>query len=294
LGNTPDAPVTPPRPPSQARGAAEGRPSSVHALFHRLALAASRATGAVRLRGVTRVGRGARVEGTPFIHNEGSIVIGDDLRLSSVPVQSHLVTRGRGRITIGDGVHVGCGAAIASEAGITIGDGVLLAAGCMLLDTDFHGSDDYARASEASPIVIEGGATLGRGVVVLKGTRIGRGARVAAGSVVSGIVAPGAVVSGVPARVQRAAAARRGDASGEPGDVLERVRTVVSEVFSASRPVEPSDGPATIPSWDSLGALRLLLALEDELRVVLADDVLRNAQTVAEVAEAVAGALQAD
>jgi acetyltransferase-like isoleucine patch superfamily enzyme/acyl carrier protein len=288
LGNTPDTPLTP------GPTGTSGRPSSVHALFHRLALAASRATGAVRLRGVTRVGRNARVEGTPFIHNEGSIVIGNDLRLSSVPVQSHLVTRGHGRITIGDGVHVGSGAAVASEASIAIGDGVSLAAGCMLLDTDFHGSDDYAKASEASPIVIEAGASLGRGVVVLKGTRIGRGARVAAGSVVSGIVAAGAVVSGVPARVHRATAARQGDIPGEPGDVLERVRTVVSEVFSASRPVEPSDGPATIPSWDSLGALRLLLALEEELRVVLADDVLRNAQTVAEVAEAVAGALRAD
>lgn len=271
--------------------------SAAHAWVHRMASAVALAAGGSRLRGVTRIGHRARLEGTPFVDNEGTIVIGDDLWLSSRPVQSHLVTRGRGRISIGDGVRIGSGAAIASEVGITIGDRVTLSAGCMLLDTDFHGADDYARTSEPAPIVIEAEASLGRGVVVLKGAQIGRGARISPGSVVSGIVAAGASVSGVPARVARVAQAGgggRADAPRDASDAMDRVRTVISETFSVARPIEPSDGPATIPAWDSLGTLRLLLALEDEFRVGLADDALRNAQTVAEVAEAVVGAVQVD
>ncbi len=265
--------------------------SAAHAWIHRLAALATRATGGTRLRGVTRIGRGARIEGTPFIDNEGSIVIGDNLWLSSRPVQSHLVTRNHGHIEIGDGVRIGSGAAVASEVGIRIGDRVTLSAGCMLLDTDFHGADDYAKTNEPAPIVVESDVSLGRGVVVLKGARIGRGARIAPGSVVSGEVAGGAAVSGVPARTRRAASREGKDGPRDAGDVMDRIRTVVSETFSVARSIEPGDGPGTIRAWDSLGTLRLLLALEDEFHVSLADDVLRNARTVAEVADAVVGAL---
>jgi UDP-2-acetamido-3-amino-2,3-dideoxy-glucuronate N-acetyltransferase len=51
--------------------------------------------------------------------------------------------------------------------------------------------------------VVERGAALGSGVVVLGGVRIGAGALVGAGAVVTGDVAPGETVAGVPARAQR-------------------------------------------------------------------------------------------
>jgi UDP-2-acetamido-3-amino-2,3-dideoxy-glucuronate N-acetyltransferase len=49
--------------------------------------------------------------------------------------------------------------------------------------------------------VVERGAALGSGVVVLGGVRIGAGALVGAGAVVTRNVAPGETVAGVPARV---------------------------------------------------------------------------------------------
>lgn len=52
--------------------------------------------------------------------------------------------------------------------------------------------------------VVERGAALGSGAVVLGGIRIGAGALVGAGAVVTQDVAPGETVAGVPARVRLA------------------------------------------------------------------------------------------
>jgi UDP-2-acetamido-3-amino-2,3-dideoxy-glucuronate N-acetyltransferase len=51
--------------------------------------------------------------------------------------------------------------------------------------------------------LVERGAALGSGVVVLGGVRIGAGALVGAGAVVTRDVAPGETVAGVPARASR-------------------------------------------------------------------------------------------
>jgi UDP-2-acetamido-3-amino-2,3-dideoxy-glucuronate N-acetyltransferase len=48
--------------------------------------------------------------------------------------------------------------------------------------------------------VVERGAALGSGAVILGGVRIGAGALVGAGAVVTHDVAPGSIVAGVPAR----------------------------------------------------------------------------------------------
>ena len=54
--------------------------------------------------------------------------------------------------------------------------------------------------------VVERGASIGSGAVVLGGVRIGAGALVGAGAVVTRDVEPGAVVAGVPARTRLRAA----------------------------------------------------------------------------------------
>jgi acetyltransferase-like isoleucine patch superfamily enzyme len=55
----------------------------------------------------------------------------------------------------------------------------------------------------AAPVVFERGCFVGAHATVLPGVRIGSGAFVAAGAVVTGDVPPRAVVAGVPARVLR-------------------------------------------------------------------------------------------
>jgi acetyltransferase-like isoleucine patch superfamily enzyme len=63
------------------------------------------------------------------------------------------------------------------------------------------------------PIIIGDDVWLGTGVIVLSNVRIGDGAMVAAGSVVTKDVPPGAIAAGVPARVIR----MRSDLKQEPG-----------------------------------------------------------------------------
>jgi acyl carrier protein len=49
---------------------------------------------------------------------------------------------------------------------------------------------------------------------------------------------------------------------------LDRVRTVFADVFQIARDqVKPESSPDTIPNWDSLQHLNLVLALEQEFNI---------------------------
>ncbi|MGO8998344.1 MAG: acyltransferase [Polyangiaceae bacterium] len=174
--------------------------SALHSAIHRAWTGLTYGLSPLALHAVTHVGARARVAGSVYVANRGVIVIGDDFVMVSRPVQSHLVTSKSGAISIGDRVRMGSGCGIASEIGILIGDDVCFGQRTLLLDTDFHGADQFAGPAKRAPIIIEDGAWLGSSVTVLKGVHIGRGARVGSGSVVSCDVAAGAFVFGVPAR----------------------------------------------------------------------------------------------
>jgi acetyltransferase-like isoleucine patch superfamily enzyme len=89
--------------------------------------------------------------------------------------------------------------------GVTIGDGAFVGHGVMFVndkrpaataeDGALQREDDWTLLRT----VVEDGASLGSGAVILGGVRIGAGALVGAGAVVSRDVAPGATVAGVPA-----------------------------------------------------------------------------------------------
>lgn len=100
---------------------------------------------------------------------------------------------------------------------LTIGDFVQIAPRVDVFDNDSHSLDaaqrredatnvferglpiDYAHVPQA-PVVIEDDVWIGTKSIILKGVRIGRGAVVAAGSVVTADVEPFTVVGGNPAR----------------------------------------------------------------------------------------------
>jgi UDP-2-acetamido-3-amino-2,3-dideoxy-glucuronate N-acetyltransferase len=84
--------------------------------------------------------------------------------------------------------------------GVTIEDEVFVGHGVMFVN------DKRPRAAgewELLPTVVERGASIGSGAVILGGLRIGSGALVGAGAVVTRDVARGEVVAGVPARATR-------------------------------------------------------------------------------------------
>jgi UDP-2-acetamido-3-amino-2,3-dideoxy-glucuronate N-acetyltransferase len=97
--------------------------------------------------------------------------------------------------------------------GVTVGDRVFIGHGVMFINdkrpraTAEDGELQTEADWELLTTVVEDGASLGSGAVILGGVRIGAGATVGAGAVVTRDVAAGATVAGSPARLlgQRAA-----------------------------------------------------------------------------------------
>ena len=110
-------------------------------------------------------------------------------------------------IAIGAGTIVNVGAYLSGEGGLTIGSDVLIGAHAKLLSAGHEideGDEIIARNRiTRATIVVEDGAWIGAGAIVLEGVRIGRGAVVAAGAVVRSDVPNGMIAAGVPARVIR-------------------------------------------------------------------------------------------
>jgi acetyltransferase-like isoleucine patch superfamily enzyme len=185
---------------AHARTGHSGR-SALHRLVRQGGRSLDPAMARARLAGATQVGDSPWIRGSVMVQNLGMLTIGDRFRLLSTPEPSHLVTGVGARIAIGDDVSIGAGAAITAEERVTIGDRVTLDDGVMIMDTNFHGTDDFMAASETAPVTIGDGAWIGSGVTILKGSRIGAGARVLPDSVVAGEIPAGATAGGVLAKV---------------------------------------------------------------------------------------------
>ncbi|RSM72530.1 galactoside O-acetyltransferase [Actinoplanes sp. ATCC 53533] len=108
-------------------------------------------------------------------------------------------------VHIGDDFFGNVNLTFVDDVDIRIGDGVMIAPGVTLTTTGHpvHPARrvDFARFSE--PIVIEDKVWIGSNVVVLPGVRIGYGAVIGAGSVVSRDVPPMVVAVGAPCRTLR-------------------------------------------------------------------------------------------
>jgi acetyltransferase-like isoleucine patch superfamily enzyme len=221
------------------------------------------------------VGRGTTIAGTPTVINDGVIQIGDGCLISSRPIQSHFVTMPGALITIGDGVIISYGAAISATRAVSIGHGTRIGPFCVILDIDYHEIGDRNSHGGVEPVHIGHHVTIGARVTVLRGARIGDGAQVMSGSTVSGIVASGAVVAGVPARL----------AGKQPASTsIELVAAIVMRVFGLTNLPGDQDGPAQIGAWTATGCVRLLLTLEETLGLTLPEDDMRRARTIADVA----------
>jgi acetyltransferase-like isoleucine patch superfamily enzyme len=172
----------------------------------------------IRLIGV-RAGRRCRFVGLPIVKivPGAQIKLGDDVLVNSrsesnsagLPHPSILAALSpHSSIVIGDGTGLS-GASISARCNITIGKKVLIGAGACIWDNDFHPLDAKQRREHptdnplGSPINIEDDVFIGARALILKGVRIGRGAVVGAGSVVTRDVKAEDIVAGNPARVVR-------------------------------------------------------------------------------------------
>ena len=113
-------------------------------------------------------------------------------------------------VEIQKGARVGQCCKISSHSficeGVTIEDEVFVGHGVMFTNdplpraTNRDGSQQVDGDWETVETVVEKGSSLGSNATILCGIRIGAGALIGAGSVVTKDVPPGAIVAGVPAR----------------------------------------------------------------------------------------------
>ena len=136
----------------------------------------------------------------------------------------------REQVEIGDRAVIMMGSII--NIGAVIGDGTMIDMGAILGGRATVGKNCHIGAGtvlagvieppNANPVIIEDDVLIGANAVVLEGVRVGRGAVVAAGAVVTKDVAPGTVVAGVPAVVIK----NKSEVAAEKTEIVQDLRVL--------------------------------------------------------------------
>ncbi len=107
-------------------------------------------------------------------------------------------------ISIGNDCFINYGVLISVRDKLTIGNGVVISAKVLITDAGLNLDilvNEGRPLHISAPIVIEDGAWIGAGAIILKGVTIGTKSVVAAGAVVTKDVPPYVIVGGNPARI---------------------------------------------------------------------------------------------
>ena len=162
-------------------------------------------------------GKKLRLKGNAFIYNKkgASLTIGNNVTVNSsflsnmmgLYQRSIIMTRKAGaKIEIGDNVGLS-GVTVYARKGITIGENTLIGGNSKIFDNDFHPLEAQSRNENVEEeiavkeVVIGKNCFIGCNAIILKGTHLGDGCVVGAGSVVSGEFPANSVIAGNPAKV---------------------------------------------------------------------------------------------
>ena len=165
-----------------------------------------------------RVGAGTAIGGEHAFKRfranaDRALVIGTNCTMEGV----HFAIEGEGRVTIGDYCYF-TNALLLCELELRIGSYVMMGWNSSIADSDFHPVDPAERIADAiacsplgkgrprpaiskRPVIIEDHVWIGPNATILKGVRIGEGAFIEPGSLVTRDVAPRARVLGNPAQI---------------------------------------------------------------------------------------------
>jgi acetyltransferase-like isoleucine patch superfamily enzyme len=118
-------------------------------------------------------------------------------------LQLHGTYEMEGKLVIGSQCHIGPGVTLDLSAPIVLEDRSTVALNATILthhDVGYSPLGIHAYPTYFAGVVVETGAFIGAGAIILAGVRVGKCSVVAAGAVVSSDVPPYTVVVGVPAR----------------------------------------------------------------------------------------------
>jgi acetyltransferase-like isoleucine patch superfamily enzyme len=142
---------------------------------------------------VLRAGKGPK----PLIENHGVL----ESPMCTLWAGTRIEVAKGARLTIGKGTYLNRNTTVVCHNRISIGAACRIAYEVIIMDTDEHEVPGGGPITE--PVEIGDDVWLGARVIVLKGSRIGRGAIVGAGSIVRGELPPYSISVGQPAKVIR-------------------------------------------------------------------------------------------
>lgn len=134
-----------------------------------------------------------------FLLNEGEVILGDNVRIH----KGFGIHVGKGAVfSLGDNSYINPESIIICHSSITIGKDCAISWKVELIDDDLHtiyDTDDKV-LNPSRQIVIGNKVWIGAGAKILKGSVIGDGAIIAAGSIVTGVVDSNSLYAGIPAK----------------------------------------------------------------------------------------------
>lgn len=134
------------------------------------------------------------------VHEYMGRILGKPLDMTTTVLPPLYIDYGR-PVTIGKGCFIQQCCTFFGRGGITIGDDVFIGPKVNLITINHDENPENRSATYGRPIVIEDKVWIGINATILPGVRIGRGAIVGAGSVVTKDVPAMTVVAGNPARI---------------------------------------------------------------------------------------------
>lgn len=152
-----------------------------------------------------RIGNYVKIDGL----SKNGVIIGNASNIDDYTIiQSTSVLNELGEgLVIGNNCGIGSFSFIGCQGGVYIGNDVIIGPGLKVF-TENHNFDDpnvliRLQGTNRNSIVIEDNVWIGANVTILAGTRIHKGAVIAAGSIVTKDVQQSALVAGVPAKYIR-------------------------------------------------------------------------------------------
>ncbi len=161
----------------------------------------SHGTGEFKPEDFRKLGKGVVFEKGVLVFHPENIEIGDN-----VYIGHYTILKGyyKNLMVIGDHTWIGQQCFLHSAGGLRIGRAVGIGPGVTILTSQHQVVDRdlpvYFSPLEFAEVVLEDGCDIGAGAIILPGVRIGKGAIIGAGAVVTCDIPPFEIWAGVPAR----------------------------------------------------------------------------------------------